>query len=158
MTKPCKRHALTAFACVAVNCCVRLVIDTNILVSALLGGQSNAVILLDQWKMRRFELLTCEEQLIELARVTRYPRIQERITPSVAGFLVNQLRKVAVVVDDVPAPDISPDPYDDWLLGLAQKGRADFIVSGDKRHVRELGKYRTTSIVTLAQMLGLLQR
>lgn len=137
---------------------MRLVIDTNVLVSALLNAHSNAAVLLDQWEMRRFDVLTCEEQLGELARVTRYPRIRERITPSVAGLLVNQLRKVAVVVDNVPSPGISPDPHDDWMLGLAQKGSADYIVSGDKRHVLQLGRYHGVSIVTLAQMLGSLQR
>lgn len=132
---------------------MRLVIDTNILVSALLNARSNAALLLDQWEMRRFDVLTCEQQLEELARVTRYRRIQERITPSVAGLLVNQLRKVAVVIDDVPAPEVSPDANDNWMFGLARKGHADFIVSGDRRHVLHLGTYHASSIVTLTQML-----
>lgn len=137
---------------------MRLVIDTNILVSALLNPHSNAAALLDQWEMRRFDVLMCEQQLDELTRVTRYPKLQKRITHSIAGSLVNQLRKVAVMVDDVPTPDISPDSDDNWILGLARKGGADFIVSGDKCHILEIGKYHTTSIITLTQMLDVLKR
>lgn len=66
--------------------------------------------------------------------------------------------KDQIMVDDVPAPDILPDSDDNWLLGLAQKGCADFIVSGDKHHVLEIGKYHTASIVTLARMLDVLRR
>lgn len=135
---------------------MRLVVDTNILISALLNSRSSAASLLDQWEMQRFELLTCEQQLGELSRVTRYPKIQIHITPSVAGRLINQLRKVATVVADIPRPDVSPDPHDDWMFGLAGKSAADYIVSGDKYHVLELGKYGTTRIVTLGGILEVL--
>lgn len=135
---------------------MRLIIDTNILISALLNPHSNAATLLDQWEMGRFRVITCEQQLEEFARVTRYPKIQERITPSAAGLLLNQFRKVAVTIDDVPSPSVSRDHHDDWMFGLAHKSGAEFIVSGDRQHVLEIGKYHTTRIVALADILDLL--
>lgn len=66
-----------------------------------------------------------EVRCVELTRVTRYQKLQKRITLSAAGSLINQLRKVAIMVDDVPVPDIFPDSDDNWLLGLARKGCAD---------------------------------
>jgi hypothetical protein len=70
---------------------VRLVVDTNILISALLAGTSLPAHLITLWREVRFDLLTSAEQLDELMRVTRYPKIRERLTPALAGRL-NELR------------------------------------------------------------------
>jgi len=53
---------------------VRLVIDTDILISALLAGNSLPAHLIVLWREGRFDLLTSVEQLDELMRVTRYPK------------------------------------------------------------------------------------
>lgn len=137
---------------------MRLIVDTNILISALLSRSSAAAQLLDHWERRRFEVLTCEAQLDELTRVTRYPKIRARLAPSAAGSLVNQLRQVATVVRDLPAVDVSADPADNWLPGLAEAGSADYIVSGDRRDVVALGKHGGTRIVTLVDLLKMFDR
>jgi len=49
----------------------------------------------------RFDLLTSAEQLDELLRVTRYPKIRERLTPALAGRLINELREIAAVVKNL---------------------------------------------------------
>jgi uncharacterized protein len=82
---------------------VRLVIDTNILISALLAGTSLPAHLITLWREGWFDLLTSAEQLDELMRVTRYPKIRERLTPALTGRLINELRDIAVVVKDLPA-------------------------------------------------------
>jgi putative PIN family toxin of toxin-antitoxin system len=93
---------------------VRLVVDTNILVSALLASTSLPAHLITLWRESRFDLLTSLEQLDELMRVTRYPKIRERLTPSLAGRLINELRDIETVVDNLPAltDDFSnPGPF-----------------------------------------------
>jgi len=67
---------------------VRLVVDTNILISALLAGTSLPAHLIVLWREGRFDLLTSAEQLDELMRVTRYPKIPERLAPAIAGRLI----------------------------------------------------------------------
>lgn len=136
---------------------MRIVVDTNILISALLNRSSQAGGLVDAWEDRRFDLLTCEEQLAEFSRVTRYPKIRERISPAEAGTLKNQLRGLALVVEDLPRLTVSPDPADNWMLGLARTGKADYLTSGDKRDIVHLGKYHHTRIVTLTEMLRVLK-
>jgi putative PIN family toxin of toxin-antitoxin system len=74
---------------------VRLVADTNILVSALIVDTSLPAHLITLWREGWFELLTSAEQLDEVVRVTRYPRIRERLVPALAGRLINDLRKIA---------------------------------------------------------------
>ena len=74
---------------------MRVVVDTNVLISALLSGRSPPAQIVTLWREGRFALLTSQEQLDELARVTRYPKIRERLSPALAGRLVNELRDVA---------------------------------------------------------------
>ena len=132
---------------------MRLVIDTNILVSALLAPTSLPAQLIVLWRAGRFDLLTAAEQLDELMRVTRYPKIRERLAPAVAGRLVNDLRALAITVDKLSVVDASPDPDDNYLLALAAAGEADFLVTGDKRDLLGLAVYQGTKILTVRDFL-----
>ncbi len=134
---------------------MRLVIDTNILISALLAGTSLPAQLIVLWREGRFDLLTAADQLDELMRVTRYEKIRARLAPALAGRLINELRDMAVVVPSLPVVTVSPDPNDNYLLALAAAGSADFLVTGDKRHLLSLKRYEGTRIVTVRDFLGL---
>jgi uncharacterized protein len=131
---------------------VRLVIDTNILISALLTGSSLPAHLIALWREGRFDLLTSAD---ELMRVTRYPTIRERLAPQLAGRLINELRDIAVVVKNLPVVTVSPDPYDNYLLATAAAGSADFLVTGDKRDLLALKLYEGTRIITVREFLTL---
>lgn len=133
---------------------MRLVVDSNVLVSALLLENSAPARLLVAWRRGRFTLLTAELQIEELRRVTRYPKIKVRLRPALAGELVNQMRDLAEVVDNLPHVDASPDPFDNYLLAIAQAGQADFLVSGDRRDLLELGQFGACKIVTTREMLA----
>jgi putative PIN family toxin of toxin-antitoxin system len=132
---------------------VRLVIDTNVLVSALFSETSLPAHLVTLWREGRFDLVMAAEQLAELGRVTRYPKIRERIAPALAGRLVNELRDLAVMVGELPTIDASPDPSDNYLLAMAATGKADFLVTGDKRDLLALGSYAGSRIVTVRDFL-----
>jgi putative PIN family toxin of toxin-antitoxin system len=88
---------------------VRLVVDTDVLISALLVQNSLPAQLITLWQEGRFDLLTAADQLDELRRVTRYPKIRERLTPALAGRLVNELREVAILVQDLPVVTVCAD-------------------------------------------------
>ena len=135
---------------------VRLILDTNVLLSALMSRSSPSAQILSLWLGRRLTVLTCEEQLDEIARVTRYPRIRARLLPALAGRLINRLRDVATVVENLPALDCSPDPEDNYLLALAEAGDAQFLVTGDKL-LLELKRHKTTRIVTPSALLELVE-
>jgi putative PIN family toxin of toxin-antitoxin system len=137
---------------------VRLVIDTNILIRALLVGSSLPAHLIALWREGRFDLLTSADQLDELMRVTRYPRIRERLAPPLAGRLINELRDIAVVVKNLPVVTVSPDPFDNYLLAMAAAGSADFLVTGDKRDLLALKLYEGTKIITVRDFLVLQRR
>ncbi len=137
---------------------MRLVIDTNVLISALLAGKSLPAHLIVLWREGRFDLLTSANQLDELVRVTRYPKIRERLAPALAGRLINELRDIAVEVKSLPIVTVSIDPYDNYLLAMAAAGSADFLVTGDKRDLLALKLYEGTKIITVRDFLILHRR
>jgi uncharacterized protein len=134
---------------------VRVVLDTNVLVSALLVESSPPAQLITHWRQGRFDLLTAAPQLEELMRVTRYAKLRTRLRPALAGRLINDLREVAMVVETLPPVDVSPDPYDNYLLSIACGGEADYLVTGDKAHLLALGAHAGTTIVSVRDFITL---
>src|SRR5581483_4245876 len=126
---------------------MRVVIDTNVLMSALMLASSPPAKVLVLWRNRRFDLLTSSQQLDEIARVTRYPKIRARLSPPLAGRLVNRIRELAITIDKLPKINRSPDPDDNYLLALAEAGHADFLLTGDKS-LLDLKRHKATRIVT----------
>jgi putative PIN family toxin of toxin-antitoxin system len=137
---------------------VRLVVDTNILISALFTDISLPAHLVVLWREGRFDLLTSAEQLDELMRVTRYPKVRERLAPVLAGRLINELRDVAVIVRNLPAVTLCSDPDDNYLLAVAAAGAADFLVTGDKRDLLRIRLHAGTRIITVRDFLMLHRR
>jgi len=131
---------------------VRVVVDTNVLIAALLVDGA-APRLLTAWRRGAFDLLTCELQLQEVRAVTRRPQVRALLKPALAGELVNRLRDLAVWVEALPPVQRSPDAFDNFLLALAQAGEADVLVSGDKRGLLALRKHGRCRIVGLRAFL-----
>lgn len=136
---------------------MRVILDTNILISALIISGSPPGRLYDAWREERFELLTSQAQLDEFRRVTRYPRLRQYIQPAEAGTVCNEVRQLATVVATSPPVDVSPDPADNYLLSMAKTGKADYLVTGDSGDLLALGRHETTRIVTARKMVRLLK-
>jgi len=109
-----------------------VVLDTNILISALLIQSSPPAKLIELWRHGRFTLLTAQPQIEELHRVTRYPKIRERLNSAIAGRLINELQSLATIVTDLPIVDVSPDPYDNYLLSISMGGFADYLIKNNR--------------------------
>ena len=136
---------------------MRVVLDTNVLISALLISRSAPAQLVNFWRRGAFDLLTCELQLEELRQVTRRDSVRALIRPALAGEMINQLRSLSIWIDTLPHVDRSPDPFDNFLLSLAQGGKADVLVSGDKRGVLSLKTHEACKILTVRQFLDELE-
>lgn len=111
----------------------------------------------DAWQADRYTLISSFEQLDEFRRVTRYERIQKYLRPAIAGTMLNRIRALAELVSPLPRTDICADPADNYLLAMAAHGRADYLATGDGRHLLSLRTYGNTRIVTgreLAIKLG----
>jgi len=134
---------------------MRVVLDTNILVSALISPAGHPAAIYDAWEDGKFTLLTCAEHLDELRATLQKPRVAELIKPHQAGRLVNQVRKLAEDIDPLPRVKRSPDPADDFLLALSEAGKADYLVTGDKSGLLSLDRHQATRIVSASDFAAL---
>jgi putative PIN family toxin of toxin-antitoxin system len=132
---------------------VRVVLDTNVLVSALIATTGPSNHLYQAWRAGRFTLVTSEDQLEEFRRVTRSARLRPYLLPAAAGTMFNELRLLALVLIRLPKLNISRDPGDNFVIAMAKEGRADYLVTGDKRDLLALRRHGQTCILTVRQMV-----
>lgn len=111
---------------------MRVVLDSNILLSALISPHGPPHRIYQAWRQGRFTLVTCAIQIEELRRASRYEKFRDLLQPYEVGHMLNNLRH-ATLVAYLPDGYEAADPDDAWLLALADAGRADWLVTGDKR-------------------------
>ena len=133
---------------------MRVALDTNILVSALLVRAGNPAAIYRTWHEGHFTLMTCSEQLDELRATLHKPAIAARIKPYNAGRLV-QLKELAENIASLPRVARSPDPTDNFLLALSEAGKADYLVTGDKSGLLALARHKATRIISASAFAAL---
>ncbi|MGL4514396.1 MAG: putative toxin-antitoxin system toxin component, PIN family [Lacipirellulaceae bacterium] len=134
---------------------MRVVLDTNVIVSGLLSPGHPPASLLDWFDRGLLVLVTSAEQVDELRDVLARPRIATRLTAGVAARFLDNLASKADLCGPLPLVTASPDPKDDFLLATALAGNAALIVTGDKRHLLSLGSFERIAIVTATEALSL---
>jgi uncharacterized protein len=132
---------------------MRVVLDTGILIAALITSGTPPDAIYRAWRKKCFELITSEWQLDEFRRVSRYPKLRTYLKSADAGNLVNGLRREATVLSDLPTVDLSPDPNDNPVLAMALAARADILVTGDRRDLLALGAIGSTGILSARQFV-----
>ena len=111
---------------------MRVILDSNILFSALISPHTPPHRIYQAWRQGVFELVTCDEQLEEIRRASRYPKLKNILQPHRVGLMLNNMQN-ATVIDRLPSGYEAADPNDAFLLALADKSHAHYIVTGDKR-------------------------
>lgn len=114
---------------------MRLVLDTNVVVSALLWrGAPYRLLGLIRDRSEAITLFTSAPLLAELADVLTRPAVAKQlavIQRSAAQVLADYAAAVEIV-QPVPIPRVAPDPDDDAVIATALAARADLLVTGDK--------------------------
>jgi uncharacterized protein len=136
---------------------MRLVLDTNILLSALLSPLGAPAMLLDAWERKTFTLVACDRLIAELRDVASRPFFRARLRASVVELLAAGLRDFSFFCQGVQPGPIAPDPKDSYLLALAEASQSDFLVTGDKE-LLSLKDHKSTRIITAAGMIELLKK
>ena len=110
----------------------RLVLDTNVLVSALIFPTGSLTWIRDAWHSKKILPLASRATTTELLRVFAYPRF--RLSPLERDeLLADYLPYCEAVAIPEPRPSVPAcrDPSDDSFLELAVAGEADALVTGD---------------------------
>ncbi len=138
---------------------MRVVLDTNVIISAAISPTSPPAQIHLAWNQDRFELLVSPDLLAEYRRALGYERVRERHRKSdheldelvrdyeLAGVLVEPEEQLAI---------ITADPDDNRVLECAVAGGASHIVSGD-RHLLGLGSYEEILILDPRAFVTLLE-
>jgi len=127
---------------------MRVVLDTNVLLSALISPHGAPDVIYRAWRAAKFEVVTSIVQLDELRRASRYPKFQAVLQPNQVGAMVNNLQR-AIVLDRLTSDVEADDPNDAFLLAMALGGDADYLVTGDRRAgILQIGNIGRTRIVT----------
>lgn len=132
---------------------MRIVLDTNVLISALITRDTPPDSLCQAWYRGEFDLVTSTAQLDELSLVLARPRVQKYIDPTDAATLVENMDTRAIVIEELPDVTLSPDPKDNPIPAAAIAGKTDLIVSGDKKHLLSLGQAEGIPIVNVREAL-----
>ena len=128
---------------------IRVVIDTNIWISFLIGKTItpgfNKLL-----ANKRFEILSSNELYEELKEVIFRPKFSKYITPPAAEYFLQLFSVATLQINVVSIVSISTDTDDNFLLALAKDGKAHFLITGDKPHLLKLHKFENIQVITFA--------
>jgi putative PIN family toxin of toxin-antitoxin system len=134
---------------------MRVILDTNILLSALLSPLGPPARLFAAWERSTFTLVAGDALVAEFRGVVRRPFFQGRLRASATELLAAGLQDFSFYCGQLAPGPIAADPKDSYLLAMAEASQADFLVTGDKE-LLALKSHKTTRIITPAAMIELL--
>jgi putative PIN family toxin of toxin-antitoxin system len=139
---------------------MRVVIDTNVLVSALLSPRNTPGRILRLFEQQAFELLISEEIFQEYAVALHYDRLRKRhkLTNEQLIQLLQDLRSSAIFVKpSIRLNIVASDPDDNKFFECALEGSAHFIVSGDSA-VQAVKQYQGIQVLSPPVFLALFEQ
>ena len=126
----------------------KVIIDSNIWVSFMIG--KNLRHLIQHIRNEHITIITCEEQLLELADAFQKPKLQKYFQNNQIATFLSFLKGVSHIVPIKVIAPLCRDPKDDYLLALAIASDAHFLVTGDK-DLLEMRRIMDTKIIKYAE-------
>jgi uncharacterized protein len=135
---------------------VAVIIDVNIWISCVIGQsqilEKVSVILLQ----KNIELIICHQLIAELNSSLQKPKLQKYLNHGMVSKIVLLLENAASFIEVRSDILLCRDEKDNYLLGLARDGQADFLITGDK-DLLVLNPFENTQIVTLNEFVTLFE-
>ena len=128
----------------------RVIIDTNLWISYLLSPIFKKLDSILSHK--EINILFSQELLDELIEVTQRPKFKKYFDLKDVTLLLEQLRVRSIFVDVNSIIEVCRDEKDNFLLSLAEDGRAAHLIAGDK-DLLVMKKHKRTSILTIEEYL-----
>ena len=123
---------------------VKIIIDTNIWVSFLMGRILAGLecYIYDN----HFQIVSCREQLSELREVLYRSKMERYFSIQQINGVFDLLADYALFIKILSKIDICRDAKDNYLLALAIDSKADFLITGDK-DLLSMKQIETTKII-----------
>ncbi|MCK4488925.1 MAG: putative toxin-antitoxin system toxin component, PIN family [Anaerolineales bacterium] len=136
-----------------------VVLDTNLIISALLSPQGTPAKIIGLWEEGKFDVAVSAPLLNELERALGYERIKKyfRGTDFKKSLFIKHLQETAIFVKpQINLEVIADDPDDNRLLECAVTSGSLYIISGDQ-HLLDLKEYQGIQILSPAGFVVLLE-
>lgn len=139
---------------------MRVVIDANVVISFLLSKGDTVSFIFDAWENDAFEVLMSADILVELDEVVDRAKRQIKggVDPLIAAAMSRRLRKNTIRIPVVSSMHVSKDEKDNRYLACSKDGEADYLITGDKKHLLSLKTFGTTRIVSPREFVEILQK
>lgn len=128
---------------------IRVVLDTNVVVSAHLNDEGYERHALDLALAGRIQIVVSDKILTEYEDVLRRPRFA--LSARQVAKALRLIRECARLVNPQRPVTAAGDPDDNCFLECAEAGRADYLVTGNKRHFPK--KWRQTLVVNARELI-----
>jgi uncharacterized protein len=137
---------------------IRVVVDTNVVVSAALVEDGLPAAILDLAANRRITMVVSEEILAEYEEVLCRPKLH--LSPARMKRMLATIRKTSAVVIPRRKLQISPDEADNRFYECADAGKAQYLITGNTRHFprRRIGTQVVTPREFIEAIAGSLKR
>jgi uncharacterized protein len=135
---------------------MRVVLDTNVIISGLLNPSSAPARILNLIQSQQIQAVMSPQTQAELARVLRYPKIQKvlELTAEEANQLAGQITyNCQLIQPTISVSAVTEDEADNRYLEVAVAAEARYLVTGDQ-HLLKLERYQGIEIVSPATFLA----
>lgn len=131
----------------------RIVLDTNILVSAAITGTFREIVAL--YSVHDISLFTCECKLKELYSTLNKEKVKPKL-PAKPEIFIKLYRDISRVVAIDERFDRSPDPDDNYLFDLAYTVKSFYLVTQEKAllNMKQVGKIKIITFSKLRELIG----
>ncbi len=136
---------------------MRVVIDANIYVSFILAGGETLSSLFNAWQAREFEVLISKNIAAEVKEVCDRFLKRGTLTEDVAKETIWRLDHESRRIKVVSLVTLSKDVKDNKYLSCARDGKADYLITGDKKHLLSMKRFGKTRIVSPKEFVTILQ-
>ena len=131
----------------------RVVIDTNVLISFLIGKRLKK--LKDRLSDSSIKLIITAQLIQELKQVSARPKFRLYFDKQDVIEFIDLISIIGLTYNIKVVPDICRDKKDNFLLSLCHVGNADYLVTGDK-DLLDLSEYKNTRIISAREFEKLL--
>lgn len=137
---------------------MKIVLDANIFVSFFLTQNPTIAKIFNLWQEKKLQVLISPDIKAEILKVFQYPKIKKNLKPQdyqALNFLLKEEIKLIIPKKRIT---LCKDLEDNMYLECALEGKAGFLITGDKKHLLPLKKFRQTKIVSPNEFLKYLKK
>lgn len=136
---------------------MKAVLDANVIISSLLSPGESISTIMKHWKNNAFSLISSNQILDEINQVLQRLTQKGFLAKQEVDKFMNKLTKKSTIINTVTNLDIVIDKKDNRYLACAKDSKAQYLVSGDKKHLLHLKRFKYTKIVSPSEFAQILE-